>query len=73
MKAVKLMLIMVLVVVGLIHRWHAKPPHDSRPQMSVAQSVAQSAVHQEIVQNAEHLEETLRKCKQTAHQNRETR
>jgi len=40
---------------------------------SVSNTAAQSAaVNPEILKNAEHLAETLRRCKQTAQNNRET-
>lgn len=68
MNTLKLLLVLALIVVGLINRHHSKPePHkSSRP------AAAQAAVNPEIVQSAERLSETLRKCKQTAQNNKET-
>jgi hypothetical protein len=68
MKALKLMLVLVFLIVGLFNRHHTKRHHD----VPVRVSTSQTAVNQEILQNAERLTETLRRCKQTVHTNKAT-
>ncbi len=62
MKAFKLLFILTFIVIGIINRRHVKPHHEA-PQR-VDRVPAQ--VNREILQNAEHLTETLRRCQQTA-------
>jgi hypothetical protein len=69
MNALKVMLVLILVILGLINRRHVK--HE--PHAPARTTVAQTAVNQELLQNAERLAQTLRQCKQTAHNNRETK
>ena len=68
MKALKLMLVLVFFIVGLINRHHTKRDHE----VPVRVSPTKPAVNQEILQNAERLTETLRRCKQTVHTNNAT-
>jgi hypothetical protein len=69
MKALKLMLVLVFLIVGLFNRHHTKHHQD----VPVRVSTSKPAVNQEILQNAERLTETLRRCKQTAQTNKETK
>ena len=71
MKLIKLMLILVMVIVGLVNRRHFKPP--TQPDVRPRTHAPQAAVNKEILQNAERLTETLRRCKQTAQSNKETK
>ena len=69
MKALKILMILALMIMGLIHRRHSKPHHEA-PARATA---AQTAVNHEILQNAERLTETLRRCQQTARTNKQTK
>ena len=69
MNALKIILLLVLIIVGLVNRRHVKPSgHENAPA-----SHTQSAVNKDLLQNAERLTETLRHCKETAHKNNETK
>jgi len=75
MNAIKFMLVLALIIVGLCNRHHGKPPREYHVQTKTAAVVAPvkpGPVNPEILKNAERLAETLRQCKQTAHNNRET-
>ena len=71
MNAIKLFVVFVLIIVALFHQRHQKPQHmhdtKARPVAvkTAALTPAQTAVNKEILQNAERLAETIRKCKQT--------
>jgi hypothetical protein len=67
MKTLKVTLLLVFIVVGLATRRHTKP----QPEPPARTAAPASAVNQEILQNAERLAETLRKCQQSAHKNSE--
>ena len=68
MKALKLMMVLIFIIVGLFNRHHTKRHHD----VPVRVSTSKTAVNQEILQNAERLTKTLRKCKQTVQTNQAT-
>ena len=67
MKTLKIMLLLVFIVVGLTTRRHTK----KEPEPRARTAAPASAVNQEILQNAERLAETLRKCQQSAHKHPE--
>jgi len=67
MNLLKLMLLMALVMIGLLNRPHSKHQSDVREPGRAPST----AVDKEILQNAERLTETLRRCNQTAHKNKE--
>ncbi len=73
MNLLKLLLILVLIMIGLASRHHAKPHHavPARTELAKA-SGPRIPVNQEILQNAERLTETLRRCQQTAQKNKQT-
>jgi len=74
MNTIKVILLLALIIIGLCNRRHHSVPRHQMPRhSSVSNTAAQSAaVNPEILKNAEHLAETLRRCKQTAQNNRET-
>jgi hypothetical protein len=75
MTLIRIFLVLVFVILGLINRHHVNHEH-KHEHKSVSTAPAQSsqmAANKEILQNAERLTETLRKCEQTAHKNKETR
>ncbi len=71
----QLFLILMLIMVGLVHRLHhPKPPRVSRVEMAEARvNSPKTPINHELLQNAERLTETLRRCQQTARKNRETK
>lgn len=74
MNALKLLLLLFLIMIGLFSRHHSKPSHGTPTRVTVAQaSPPRTPVNQEILQNAQRLTETLRRCQQTAQKNRETK
>jgi hypothetical protein len=86
MNVLRLFLVLVVLIVGLINRWHFKHLHNppvvqspisqkaaverEPPQTRIAQN---TAVNEELLQNAERLAETLRRCKETARNNQVTK
>ena len=77
MKMIKLLLLLILLIIGLFNRRHVHqevPVHTVLAQSSAAPSqYNRTPINPEIVQNAERLTETLRRCQETAHKNRETK
>jgi hypothetical protein len=77
MKMIKLLLFLILLIIGLFNRRHVHhevPVHTVLAQSSSPPSQSdRTPTNPEIVQNAERLTETLRRCQETAHKNRETR
>ncbi len=73
MKMIKLMVLLAFIMVGLINRHHAKPRHDVPVRVSTVEHADRTPVNKELLQNAERLTDTLRKCQQTAHSNNETK
>jgi len=67
MKALKLMLLLALVFLGLISRGKSTHHiHSHSTEVHSRQTTAPNdAVNRELLNNAERLTETLRKCKQT--------
>ena len=73
MKALKLLIILVFVIVGLINHRHTQHAHHTASAKTAPAGTVQAAVNQELLHNAERLNETLRKCKQSAQQSKELR
>jgi hypothetical protein len=82
MNALRLFLILMMMIVGVFHhlfKHSAEPPvaHATQTHSTQRQTTPvhtkQAAVDKELLQNAERLSETLRRCKETAHMNRETK
>jgi predicted negative regulator of RcsB-dependent stress response len=72
MKLARLILVAVLVLLG-VGGWMAWRNEKARRDIRQAASSSKAAVNEEILRNAQRLAETLRKCKQTAETNRETK
>ncbi len=72
MKAVKIILVLVLVLLG-VAGWRAWRNDKARSDIRQPTGSAKGAVNQELVSTAERLAETLRRVQRTAQTNAETK